>query len=688
MPELIQWTAPAPLWSAAASATELLPRRALLQRPALLRFATDTFMEDFLALLEDDPARLKSVVAQPETWRGPLTAPTPPKAVPLVARPLQRLGRIARQKREAAALAASPTPSEGGTVTASTTPPPSLKLYQPSHQRYYLISACLVCGRAGLPDRTVDNGQQERVSFVVRRLLPPGKLDIKAPLPTLDLSTWEEYAFISGPQGNRWQRIAKTSAPSEASLVLGEEQLPLFAVHFTDDESHKRRLFAGLVPVGKREVYMGAVQHLQAEDPPPAVAPSPSVDSRMMLVWTQFTEPWKRLLEGAQATGVMQGTKTPLDPVAPSNDEPMSNNPSALNSSIKNSREQMQTTSWYALLDFAKFLEAHLNDVWRALLGQPPQGALTSAQNLLITTLTGIRLNTALETALRNGVPATVRIITTLKDALVAVRGPGVEQQLESVVQSYERKPSDPNPQWPTFLFPLADTVEAAPLPPARPGVIDNPALLPDQLARIDYLAELIQNALPTQPTAPAPERPLAAQPVLDTRDGWFVIRCVFERPLCGPLHQPVISEPTRPFQLAGFFDPDAPARPIRIALPVDTSPAGLRKFDKNTAFMISDMLCGQIDRVKALSLGDLVRSVLPWPLHKDLSVPDKGPCTAKDDPTLQAGMICSFSIPIITICAMLLLMIIVSLLDLIFRWLPYFFICFPLPGFKAKNNG
>src|SRR6185436_14372768 len=125
------------------------------------------------------------------------------------------------------------------------------------------------------------------------------------------------------------------------------------------------------------------------------------------------------------------------------------------------------------------------------------------------------------------------------------------------------------------------------------------------------------------------------------------------------------------PFQIAGFFDPDAPARPIRIALPVDTSPAGLRKFDKNTAFMISDMLCGQIDRMKGLTLGDLVMSVLPWPFHKDLSVPEKGPCKDSKDASLQVGMICSLSIPIITICALLLLMIIVSLLDLIFRWIP-----------------
>ncbi|HEV7844184.1 MAG TPA: hypothetical protein VGO69_10850, partial [Pyrinomonadaceae bacterium] len=157
--------------------------------------------------------------------------------------------------------------------------------------------------------------------------------------------------------------------------------------------------------------------------------------------------------------------------------------------------------------------------------------------------------------------------------------------------------------------------------------------------------------------------------------------------PLCGVLEPPVLSEPSKPFQMAGFFDPDAPARPIRIALPMDTSPAGLRKFDKNTAFMISDMLCGQIDRMKGLTLGDLVLSVLPWPFHKDLSVPERGPCTAEGNPSLQVGMICSLSIPIITICALLLLMIIVSLLDIIFKWIPYFLICFPLPGFKAKNQ-
>ena len=79
--------------------------------------------------------------------------------------------------------------------------------------------------------------------------------------------------------------------------------------------------------------------------------------------------------------------------------------------------------------------------------------------------------------------------------------------------------------------------------------------------------------------------------------------------------------------------------------------------------------------------------SVLPWPFHKELSVPEKGPCTDPNDASLSLGTICSLSIPIITICALILLIIIVSLLDFVFRWLPYFILCFPVPGMKGKQG-
>jgi hypothetical protein len=48
--------------------------------------------------------------------------------------------------------------------------------------------------------------------------------------------------------------------------------------------------------------------------------------------------------------------------------------------------------------------------------------------------------------------------------------------------------------------------------------------------------------------------------------------------------------------------------------------------------------------------------------------------------------MMCTLSIPIITICALILLMVIVLLFDFIFKWIPLFIMCFPLPKFKSKS--
>jgi hypothetical protein len=199
-------------------------------------------------------------------------------------------------------------------------------------------------------------------------------------------------------------------------------------------------------------------------------------------------------------------------------------------------------------------------------------------------------------------------------------------------------------------------------------------------LRRLSALSDLIEDALPDEPHGDVPELPLAAQPVMapDERP-MFVIRCVLERPDC--IEPPVFSAPSEPFEIAGFFDPDAPARPIRIALPIDTSPAGLRRAPKNAVFMMSDILCGQVNRAKSMGFIDLVLSVLPWPLHKDLS---GGSSACKADGE-SIGMICSLSIPIITICALIILIIMVTLLDMIFKWLPYLIFCFPLPKFSGK---
>ena len=50
----------------------------------------------------------------------------------------------------------------------------------------------------------------------------------------------------------------------------------------------------------------------------------------------------------------------------------------------------------------------------------------------------------------------------------------------------------------------------------------------------------------------------------------------------------------------------------------------------------------------------------------------------------LGLGWICSFSLPIITLCAFIVLNIFLQLFNLIFWWLPFLKICIPIP--KAKE--
>jgi hypothetical protein len=53
---------------------------------------------------------------------------------------------------------------------------------------------------------------------------------------------------------------------------------------------------------------------------------------------------------------------------------------------------------------------------------------------------------------------------------------------------------------------------------------------------------------------------------------------------------------------------------------------------------------------------------------------------------SFDIGLLCSFSIPIITICALIVLMIFVGLLNIVFWWMPFLRICLPiaLPGKRS----
>jgi len=603
--------------------------------PMLLRFADDSFMDALQALLRDAPERLPEYRARFETWRDGLLDPTPTK-------PASALAKRMGIKVKPQALNNAPA--------AATRPP---KLYQPAHQRHYLVAAQLVCETAGFPDRAIDRGQQEQAGFVLRRLLPLAGQENAAP------ETWDEYAFVA----NTWRKTA-----GQKLLVTDEEILPVFPLAYRENE-RPRRLLAGLIPVGRREAYLGAVT--QVGD----VTPASGEDPRLAAFDADILGPWLNLLDRASdfnAGSVNVGNSFPdLDQDAGKANSEIGRARRAL-------RNQIQTGSWYVLLDLLAYLEKHLNPVWQVVTGQAAAGSLNSTPALaaIWTALNAVgqpsgtidSLNLA--QTLQAGMSVPTPLQATLVGALQAMAGgpPYSAAKAQTVADALERvtlaySHASPHVDWPDFLFPLADPQFASPL----------------DAAGVTALRGKIAAALPELAQATR----IPAAPVGDASNlAWFRIRCVFRRPDCDPLHAAVLSAPTQAFEMAGFFDPDAPARPVRIGLPIDPTPAGLRKFDKKTFLVMSDLLCGQVSRFKGITLGDLVRSVLPWPLHKDLDV--GASACQKGGPGI--GMVCSLSIPIVTICALILLMIMVSLLDFIFRWLPWFFMCLPIPGLKGKK--
>jgi hypothetical protein len=190
----------------------------------------------------------------------------------------------------------------------------------------------------------------------------------------------------------------------------------------------------------------------------------------------------------------------------------------------------------------------------------------------------------------------------------------------------------------------------------------------------VDELDELFYKALPPLASAAGAAGASAATgppappevPKLDARgEAVYSLRCVYRRPACGPLQPDVVSDPTREFTIAPFYDLDAPVRPLMISLPIDTSLKDLRRFRKGVSFLISDQLRKQMSRASSL---------------KDAMDGNVG-----SGDQFNLGLICSFSIPIITIVALILMLMIVSLLNFVFGWLPYLRICFPI-GLKGKE--
>jgi hypothetical protein len=141
-----------------------------------------------------------------------------------------------------------------------------------------------------------------------------------------------------------------------------------------------------------------------------------------------------------------------------------------------------------------------------------------------------------------------------------------------------------------------------------------------------------------------------------------YLVRCflrVQEHADCPP--RLVWSPESPPFAIKAWHESGA-APPTPIELP---APGGLRGLAPNVAFKVPPELQKFMDR---MNLDDLLDG-------------------KRREGGLDFGMICSFSIPILTLCAFIVLQLFLVLLNIVFFWLPFIRICLPFPK-PADGDG
>ena len=577
----VRFLSASPLWD------DLAGQNAF-RRPALLRFATDDFMDEIQKVLASkQPSALRKFVARYETWRQP--------------------------------SAGLPIPQGG----------PLLKLYQPVHGRFYMVTATLACRVPGLPEHTVDLADEETVSFVVRRVFEG-----------------REMAYVVREDGEGWAPVAA------GALAEGEERHAMAGTFFTGDDHLTRRLFMGLIPVAKREAYVNGRELPETPAAPPPPGTITAEDPRVVEFQRTVLDPWVGLFDWFQTqTGFDPDTETDVDADLRRGD--------ALTSASQ--------ASPLILMDFAEFLKVHLPEVWRAVSQQIPRTDLGIRQRALYDALQNVGIydrNAQNRSTIRNE----IWYADGYRGAFDALSLPasGGDPGLPAgfVARLMTGDPRDPNP---TPAVPPSPAPNPAADHAALRALISRPTFSTNIFDR--PIAALVRDALiefggPAETPGRLPSLPpleSATEPEV-----LFAIRCVYLRPRCGKKSPPLISDRSELFRMAGFYDPDAPARHLRVALPIDTSPAALRKYDRNVAFVLSNELRKQMSRVTSM------KKLMDGKVGKV-----KG--------GLDVSVICSFSIPIITICALILLMLMVSLLNIVFWWIPFFITCFPVPRLKAK---
>lgn len=536
------------------------------------------------------------------------------------------------------------------------------KLYQPLHQRFYLVTGSLVCRQFGLPDHTVVAKHGEKTSFVLRRSL-----------------AGLEYGWVKDGPDKGWQPLLDEQ--KRPVLVRKDEQrLPLHPVKTCattlqgkagqgvvsasrQTECYQRKVYYGYIPVDARETYLSAATNV-AQDVQQSVDTGDLRDPRMDAVDSLVLEPWSALYiytesKNGQKIPHLRDKNPPLQPFQ------------------KPSMEEQQVTSVKLIVDLGNFLKENMPGVFDAITTGTTLTA-GSQRQLLAHELRQIFLdadhgshNITLADAIKD-LQDSARLADAESDA------PAHTYNLYSALRNY------PLAEYPagTSFDPLNGNHQDAPIvspPPATvyevhvrdirqqnvlvlyyldpgdPGAapVRQPGLLSQimQAALNEEKAERVANNIPWLTVPPEIAGLLKNDPV----DGdVYFLRLLYEYGEgCA-----VLSDPSRFFAFARPFDADAPARPVRIELP-SVRLKDLRKFKRGVGMQTS---CELHSLTNSLNLDALSSGG-----------------TSLQNCGVDIGMICAFSIQIITLVAFIVMFIFLIALNIVFWWLPFLRICFPI---------
>ena len=468
------------------------------------------------------------------------------------------------------------------------------KLYQPLHQRYYLLTASLVCRMAGFPDKTVAPQNGEKTAFVVRRRI-----------------SGLEFVWIEEPVTRQKSANAEPEVVKErgwhlrtSENIKHEEQFPVHGV-MVPSQGKQRKIYYGYIPVGNRKKY---------------VQP-PHVPQR-----------YKDQVQAPDAEDIIADYNKQLKPQELGMSEFRSRIVASLVSLISAPSEvdRSAEASFYFLVDLSDFLKTWLSPIWEAINSSSPESLHEDgAARSLYEELKSMTIKKDQQNDF--GLLKSLREIN--------------EYNIKNIVNGDESIPSEKSGK-------LVYDVKAF----STPGIgRDDVEGLSNYLR--DDLSDKVSKALEHsnhQPHSPIdPHRLLEA--VETDGEPTFELQMVYEY---DPDCPAVYSDPSRQVTFAAPLDNEAPARPVTIEMP-DIGLAGMRKSKHGVQIKMPKKLREVVSRLnKGILKGEGLSG------KKEIGV----------------DAVCIFSIPIITLCAFIVMMIFMIALNFIFWWLPFLKICLPLP--------